>query len=129
MADLYVIFDGEDCIGLAATLDDARFVVGTRTSESLGAEWAPTTPHGWRLPGTPYRTLLKPVTNRGRIPLTPAPATVAGQVGPRRASRLMIIARAPLRQFRSSGLRDLVDAILRHAGRHLSGLRRRRSSA
>jgi hypothetical protein len=53
MRDLFVTFDGEECIGLAAPLDDARLVVETRKSESLGVEWAPTTPHGWRLPGTP----------------------------------------------------------------------------
>jgi hypothetical protein len=102
-------------------------VVETRTSESLGVEWAPTTPHGWLLPGTPCRTLLKPVTNRGRIPLTAAHALVAGQVGPRRASGL-ITARALLRQFRSSGLRDRVDASVRRAGRRLARLRRRRAS-
>jgi hypothetical protein len=128
MADLYVVFDGEECIGLAATLDDARLVVEARTSESLGVEWAPTRPHGWLLPGTPYRTLLKPVTNRGRIPLTPARALVAGQVGPRRASGLTT-ARAPTRQSRSSGLRDRVGTTVRRAGRRLAGLRRRRASA
>ena len=128
MADLYVVFDDEECIGLAATLDDARLVVETRTSESLGVEWAPTTPHGWLLAGTPYHTLLKPVTNRGRIPLTSARALVGGHVGPRRASGL-ITARAPLRQFRSSGLGGRVDTIVRRAGRRLAGLRRRRASA
>jgi hypothetical protein len=127
MADLYVVFDGEECIGLAATLDDAKLVAEARTGESLGVEWAPTTPHGWLLPGTPYRTLLKPVTNRGRIPLTPTRAPVAGRAGPRQAGRMITVG-APLRHCRTSGVRDRVGAIVRRAGRRLAGLRRRRAS-
>lgn len=75
MADLYVVFDGDECIGLAATLADATIVAqaGTPGGAPLGIEWTPATPHGWVLLGTAYRALLQPVTNTTRIQLTPTP--------------------------------------------------------
>lgn len=126
MADLYVVFDGEEFIGLAATLDDAKLVAQARTRNALSVEWAPTIPHGWALPGTAYRTLLKPVTNRARISLTPTRVAAAGQGRPRRASRMGTV-REWLRRLQSA-LRDRVDATLSRARRRLAGLRAGRAS-
>jgi hypothetical protein len=119
MADLYVVFDGEECIGLAATLDDARLVAQARAGEPLNVPWTPVTPHGWVVPGTSYRTLLKPVTNRTHVPLMPTRATAGRQSHPGPAS-LLGAARERLRRLQSLGLRDRVDTTLTRARRRLA---------
>ena len=74
MPDLYVVFDGDAYMGLAATLADATVVARSARHPpdlALDVEWVPTVPHGWTLRGTGYRVILQPVTNMGLVQLTP----------------------------------------------------------
>jgi len=119
MADLYVVFDGEECIGLAATLDDASLVAQARAGEPLNAQWTPTTPHGWVLPDTTYRTILKPVTNRSRMSLMPTRATAKGQGRPHPAGLLGATGER-LRRLQRSGLRVRVDTSFTRVRRRLA---------
>jgi hypothetical protein len=65
MRDLYVVFNGQSCIGIATTLEGAM-VVARSVSEApdigIGVEWVPTFPHGWGIPDTEFRAILRAVT-------------------------------------------------------------------
>jgi hypothetical protein len=65
MRDLYVVFNGQSCIGLATTLEHATTVarsVGEVLEADSDPSWVPAFPHGWVIPGTQLRTILKAVT-------------------------------------------------------------------
>jgi hypothetical protein len=128
MADLFVVFEGEDCVGLAATLDDATCVVQARLGDQfMSIDWAPITPHGWVVPGTTYRAVLKPVTNSGAIQATSGQTPDMEHAAPRRSGTQML--RDQLRRIQDHRLVKGAGSIVirvrrrvaRHAGRSASG--------
>jgi hypothetical protein len=127
MGDLYVVFDGDECIGLAATLDDASLVAQARWRaperpvDSIDApRLGPTghgVPHGAQAGHEPDTHAIDAHSRDRRRTGSPTPGRSAGRRS-RAAPRLS----AP-------GLRDRVDTLLTRARRRLARRWARRAPA